>query len=329
MNPPPRRPLDDPRTAAVLRAGLALQRKSWEQGMLAQAAWELGETELLVALARAMLVYRTDDGLVAHLAGSPLDAAMCGEPLWRAALATGDPELGDAADALLGWIRTGAPRASDGTLLHYDDRMLSDSCHTAAPYLAVRGDAPGALAQLEGYRRRLLDPERGLFRAVWDETAGRVAATDFWGRMPGDAYWGVGNGWVAVALTRVIRALPADGAEREGLVALLGRLVAACLDLERPDGRFHNVLDRPETFVETNTGQMLAYAILEGVRGGWLAADLLPAADRLRAAAHGAVDGDGFVRGVAGAPRFSDPGIAPEGQAFFLLMEAAAARLGR
>jgi unsaturated rhamnogalacturonyl hydrolase len=40
-------------------------------------------------------------------------------------------------------------------------------------------------------------------------------------------------------------------------------------------------------------------------------------------------DCDGFVQGVAGAPSFNKPGISAEGQAFFILMEAAARKSGR
>jgi hypothetical protein len=36
------------------------------------------------------------------------------------------------------------------------------------------------------------------------------------------------------------------------------------------------------------------------------------------------LDADGLVQGVAGAPDFRHAGIAPEGQAFFLMMETAA-----
>jgi hypothetical protein len=49
----------------------------------------------------------------------------------------------------------------------------------------------------------------------------------------------------------------------------------------------------------------------------------------MRRAARAKVDRDGFVRGVAGAPTFGAPGVSPEGQAFFLMMETAAVRLGR
>ena len=47
-------------------------------------------------------------------------------------------------------------------------------------------------------------------------------------------------------------------------------------------------------------------------------------ADSMREAVYSKVDGYGFVNGVCGVPRFDRPGRAPEGQAFFLLMEAAA-----
>jgi len=43
----------------------------------------------------------------------------------------------------------------------------------------------------------------------------------------------------------------------------------------------------------------------------------------MRQAAHAKVDKHGYVQDVAGAPTFQKPGRATEGQAFFLLMEAA------
>jgi hypothetical protein len=63
--------------------------------------------------------------------------------------------------------------------------------------------------------------------------------------------------------------------------------------------------------------------------GRWRSADYVPAADRMRAAARAKVDLGGFVQGVAGAPTFDRPGVSPEGQAFFLMMEAAAGKLPR
>jgi len=48
----------------------------------------------------------------------------------------------------------------------------------------------------------------------------------------------------------------------------------------------------------------------------------------MRRAARGKVDDLGYVRDVCGSPTFEKPGVAAEGQAFFILMEAAARDLG-
>ena len=68
---------------------------------------------------------------------------------------------------------------------------------------------------------------------------------------------------------------------------------------------------------------MLAYSIFRGVKSAWLASSYLPTAEKMREAAYSKVDEYGFVNDVCGAPFFDSPGRATEGQAFFLLMEAA------
>jgi rhamnogalacturonyl hydrolase YesR len=108
----------------------------------------------------------------------------------------------------------------------------------------------------------------------------------------------------------------------------LKELIDGCLAHQCASGLFHNVVDDANSFEETDLAQMLACSIYESVRGGWLGRDYLAAADRMRLAARGKVDGDGFVQGVCGAPSFNKPGISAEGQAFFLMMEASAAKLG-
>jgi len=59
------------------------------------------------------------------------------------------------------------------------------------------------------------------------------------------------------------------------------------------------------------------------VAGGWLDRAYLAPAERMRQAAHSKVDPYGMVHGVCGSPMFDRSGTACEGQAFFLLMEAA------
>ena len=69
----------------------------------------------------------------------------------------------------------------------------------------------------------------------------------------------------------MIRALPAEmQAEKEQVIGFVRELLDGCLVYQRPDGLFHDILDDPTSFVETNAAQMLSYTIYRGVRGGWI-----------------------------------------------------------
>jgi rhamnogalacturonyl hydrolase YesR len=308
----------DPIVAKVAKVTLAMQRYSWEQGVVAQAFLEAGDDEMVVSMARAALIYRTADGRIAAMGGGITDPAMGGEAYWRAGQLTGDPLLKEAAQGLVDFLLKRVPHAPDGTFYHLEKgtEIWSDSFYTAPPYLAVTGHFDEAIAQIDGFRTRLWDPNKKLLSHRYDESTKQFKRKDF---------WGVGNGWAAAGITRVIRALPSGRRDdRNRLAAFVKDILDGCLAYQRPDGLFHDVVDKPTSFVETNLGQMLAYSIYNGVVGGWLPASYVQAADRMRAAARAKVDRYGLVQGVCGAPRFDSAGIAPEGQAFFIMMEVAA-----
>jgi unsaturated rhamnogalacturonyl hydrolase len=150
---------------------------------------------------------------------------------------------------------------------------------------------------------------------IWDD--GKKELTDA-------SFWGGGNGWTAAGLARVIRSLPEERAkDRANLADFARQVIDGCLAHQRTDGLFYDVVDKPDTFVETNLAQMLAFAIYEGVADGWLAASYRKYADKMRAAARAKMDAEGFVHGACGAPNFDKPGISTEAQSFCVLMEAA------
>ena len=307
--------------AKVRLALLAMQRHSWEQGVAAQAFLELGETELVVLMAKEAVLRQREDGRLAVVGSNHAvtDPAANGEAVLYAARLTGDPRLQAAAEAMRDYLMHRAPRTPDGTLHHITTKpqVWVDSMYMAPPFLAVAGEPAEAVRQIEGFRRILWQPQKRLFAHIWDQ--GRAAFER------ADA-WGVGNGWAAAGMTRVLRTLPPQMAdEKARLISYIREVVDGCLAHQRPDGLFHDVVDRPDTFVETNLAQMLAYTLYRGLQGGWFDASYAAPAEAMRRAAHAKVDAHGLVQDVCGAPHFDRPGTAPEGQAFFLLMEAARA----
>ena len=309
----------DERFERVKRAALAMQRYNWEQGVVAQAFLEAGDTETAILLAMEAAHRQDELGRCAEIGQSTAATDPCavGEALIFACEQTGDAALLQARDRLLKWSLTDAPRNSRGIVYHLMDapQIWVDSFYMLPPFLARAGRYDEAIRQLEGYWQALYNPESGLLSHQWDDGAGHFIRS---------AAWGVGNGWAAAGMTRVIALLPAAYEDaRRRLIHRTDALIRRMLTFQRPDGSFHDVLDDPGSFPEVNCGQMLAYAIYRGVGGGWLSPELLNAAKRCRAVAEASVDDRGFVRNVCGAPRFDAPGIAPEGQAFFILMESA------
>jgi rhamnogalacturonyl hydrolase YesR len=303
-------------------AALAMQRRDWEQGIFAQAMLEAGDRERLILLTRAAIVQQTPDGrLGVVVSGSPTDPAMGGPAYSKAAEWTGDPKMREAVNGLLNWIRVKAPRNAEGILFHTfgAPEMWADGLNCAPPFLAAMGFYDEAIAQIEGYRKRLWNPEKRLLAHIWDDAKKQLKDGNFWGG---------GNGWAAAGLARVIRSLPRDrGQNRDRLASFASEIIDGCLAHQRPDGLFHDVVDQSSTFVETNLAQMLAYAIYSGVVEGWLPTAYREPADTLRAAARAKMDSSGYVQGVCSAPNFDRPGVSTEGQAFCVLMEAAGSRL--
>jgi unsaturated rhamnogalacturonyl hydrolase len=304
----------------VKNAMLAMQRRAWEQGVAAQAMLEMGETEWLILLTKDAVVNQLEDGRLGVNEGNRLpvtDPAANGEPLMHAALVTGDTAMESAAYRMLDYLLNQAPSNPDGILYHHrtNRRIWVDALYMAPPFLSFMGYHEEALKQIKGYREILQDTVTGMYYHIWDD-----AIQDF--RIK--KLWGVGNGWAAAGIARVIHTLPVEmKKEKELLAGYAKEIIDGCLPFLRDDGLFHNIMDDSSTFIETNAGQMISYTIFRGVNEGWLDATYIPYASRMRKAAHGKVDSFGLVQGVCGAPFFDQPGTATEGQAFFLLMENA------
>lgn len=298
---------------------LAMQRHSWEQGVAMQAFYEMGDMETVVALSQEAAYRALPDGRAAVIGGATAATDPCstGEAMDAAAKATGDPALKAAYERLVHWAAFGAPSNPAGVVYHFTDRteFWADSMYMLPPLLAHAGHYDAAMRQINGYWDALYRPDCGLMGHMWDDATQKFVRK---------AAWGTGTGWTLAGFARVIAALPAEyAAEKKSLIDRATALLEAVLPLGE-NGMFRDVLDDPTSFLEVNLSQMVAYTIYRGVRDGWLSDTLLPRADELRAAANRKLDRFGLVRDVCGAPAFDRPGVSPEGQAFYLLMEAAA-----
>jgi len=313
------------RIERVKIATLGMQRYDWEQGIVAQAFLEMGELDLAISFARGAIL-RQEKGRFSVLKGNgPItDCSSVGEVVLFAAKQTGDPLFRKGADEMLQVIKTTNHKTPEGIIYHAQEpnrSIWSDANYMLPPFLAAAGEYAEAFKQIEGNRKYLYNEKDKLYSHIWDDEKKKFAREDF---------WGVGNGWSAAGMTRVIKMLPDSfSAEKKMLISYTKDVIDGCLKYLRNDGLFHNVVNHPDTFPEVNLSQMLCYSIFRGVAAGYLDPSYLKPTEIMRKAANDRVDKLGYVHDVCGLPNFDRSYFAPEGQAFYLLMETAAADLAK
>jgi len=316
------------RIQKVKLALLCMQRYPWEQGTATQGFLELGDYEAAYLLANNAVSRQSNEGRLGAafykddvaIFGDDVtvtDPATNGEAVLYFAKEKNIDAFFKAAEKQKDWLLELAPRTDTGVLCHVLNKkqVWVDSIFMALPFLTIMGCFKEAVAQLEGYRQILRDPETKLLSHIWDDEEKEFACKDF---------WGVGNGWACAGMAKVIRNLPAGmSEERDKIIGYVHELVDACLAYQTPSGLFRNIITEENTFEETNLAQMISYTIYSGVAEGWMDKAYIAVADRMRERVYSKVDEHGYVDGVCSSPTFAAPGNAPEGQAFFLLMEAA------
>jgi rhamnogalacturonyl hydrolase YesR len=83
-------------------------------------------------------------------------------------------------------------------------------------------------------------------------------------------FWGRGNGWVAAGMTELLRSLPEKHSRRARIMASYRKMMAALLQYQGKDGLWRQLIDHPEAWPETSSTGMFAFAIVTGVKNGWL-----------------------------------------------------------
>ncbi len=306
----------------VKQALLGMARQCWEQGLAAQAMLETGDEEMLVLMAHDCVVRQNPDGRLCDVESTPalVDPAVCVEPVLAAGRITADPRYERAARRNVEFLLNKAPRTADGARFHLigDKEVWADSLGMGPHVLMLSGYIDEGLQFYRAVKRRLHDPATGLFRHKWDEAAGEFSRA---------AFWGVGNGWALVGLMRAAGVLKeTKGEPLEFVVREFCALADSMIRVQRADGLFHDELDDPDSFPETECAEMFAYSLYNMVSWGLISKGYLKHADVARSAVKGLVDERGYVRGCAGSPWFVKPGTSAETQAHFLMMERAAER---
>lgn len=199
-----------------------------------------------------------------------------------------------------------ARRLPDGTFARLNPDSLTvwaDDLFMGTVVLIRAADVLGRPALLDEAARqallmheKLYHPETGLYWHGWFDRT----------QSPSSSKWARANGWTMMAKTELLQALPEDHPLYDDVLQVFRAHAAGLVRAQAADGRWHQVLDNPATYLETSATAMFVRAFAEGVRQGWLPEEpYRAAAERGWAAVARQVRPDGRVEGIVrGTPIF-------------------------
>ncbi|MDQ0966745.1 unsaturated rhamnogalacturonyl hydrolase [Flavobacterium sp. W4I14] len=83
-------------------------------------------------------------------------------------------------------------------------------------------------------------------------------------------FWGRGNGWMAAGMAEILSSLPANNPDRQRIMKGYKTMMRSLLAYQAPSGMWRQLIDEPTSWEESSSTGMLAYALVVGVKKGWL-----------------------------------------------------------
>jgi unsaturated rhamnogalacturonyl hydrolase len=198
------------------------------------------------------------------------DCGAMGAALIKAYAKKQDPRYRDTIHLAAEFISHKMMRMPDGTLARPRPLPVSiwtDDMYMSVPFLAQMGQLTGerkyfddAARQVIQMSARVLNPANGLYDHAW-----------FQGVEPDPRfYWGRADGWALMAVAELLSVMPEDHPDRSRVLEIFRTAVRGAAEVQGSTGLWHQLLDRPDSYLETSASAMFAFAIARGVNRGWI-----------------------------------------------------------
>jgi unsaturated rhamnogalacturonyl hydrolase len=190
------------------------------------------------------------------------------------------------------------PRLEDGTLVRSFPRkwtIWADDLYMSVSFLSRVGSLTGdsvnfndAALQVLNFHKYLRDKRTGLLYHCWYSDS----------QSPGVAFWGRANGWAMVAQVDLLDRIPMNHPARDTLLALLKNDIAWISRYQGEKGLWHQLLDKPDSYLETSCSAMFTYTIARAVNNGYVDTAYASVARRGWEGVMSRIRPDGQVEGV-------------------------------
>jgi rhamnogalacturonyl hydrolase YesR len=163
------------------------------------------------------------------------------------------------------------------------------------PFLAQMGKLTGdrkyfddAARQVLQMSARLFNPANQLYAHAWFENT----------KYPPRFYWGRGAGWGLMSMAELLSVMPEDHPDRVKILDLFQRAAQGVTAVQSGNGMWHQILDKPDSYLETSATAMFTFAIARGVNRGWLTPIYAPVAQAGWQALRQHIREDGQIDGI-------------------------------
>ena len=83
-------------------------------------------------------------------------------------------------------------------------------------------------------------------------------------------FWGRGDGWMAVGMAEMLRMMPKDSPYKARVMESYKLMMKTLLRYQSYDGMWRQIIDDPNSWNETSSTAMFTYAMVVGIKNGWL-----------------------------------------------------------
>ncbi len=174
------------------------------------------------------------------------------------------------------------PRTQEGVWWHkaiYANQVWLDGIYMGLPFYTLAAQDmenprkywDDAVEQITRTDLRTYDPATRLWRHAWDETRSVFWADQTTGQS--QHTWGRALGWYVMAMLEVLEALPESYEGRQEIISLFRKAMTSVVNYQDKDtGVWFDVLDVTDkrNYLEASCSCMFSYALLKGVRMGYL-----------------------------------------------------------
>ncbi len=180
------------------------------------------------------------------------------------------PEYLDYANAMGKFIKEQKLRHTDGTFVRDFPRtntLWGDDLYMSVPFLGRMY----TLSKDTSYLNDAINQCINFDKYLWDENLGlyyHAYYTDL--KRNGVAHWGRCNGWIIFAKVHLLAFMPQNHPQRQLIIDLLNKQIVGLSRYQSPEGVWHQILDKNDSYLESSCSAMFVYAIAKSVNEGWI-----------------------------------------------------------